>query len=288
MLTSNFSGNFGNSMVQYVMTRMVADYNGYDFGFNPHFNFDYHNGYNQLDFLDLDYGTQHNASYFESPEGITNVWEEKSEHRVFENGDKITFYGYQEDIWDVPDGTKLVIPCCQNVAYFLPYEDKIVEWLRIKGDKVLEYQEFLSDNNVVLDEDTCVINVRGGAEYKSIPTVLLRQKYWDDAVSNMLDKNPEMNFIMVSDDPPYASSLFNDKYPVFHHSIGCDYYILNNAKNLIISNSSFAIIPVWINQNDPYVIAPEFWAGHNNSQGWVSSDMWTFGWNFMNRDGEIE
>jgi hypothetical protein len=76
--------------------------------------------------------------------------------------------------------------------------------------------------------------------------------------------------------------------PVFHFGIGMDYYMISQAKNLILSNSSFAILPTWLNKNKPYVIAPRYWARHNVSTGyWANSDMWTFGWNYMDKDGEL-
>jgi hypothetical protein len=109
MITVSFSGNIGNSLVQHLITRIVADKNGYEFGFNPTFHYDYHNGYNQLDFFSLNYGNTHSYGYHEIPPGIEYVWEEKKEVFNYPNGDSVNFYDYQPDIFDVKNNTKLVI-----------------------------------------------------------------------------------------------------------------------------------------------------------------------------------
>ena len=97
-----------------------------------------------------------------------------------------------------------------------------------------------------------------------------------------------MEFLCVSDDPIYASTMFDAPTLIMHMSIGCDYYAINNAKNLILSNSSFTIFPAWLNENNPYVIAPRYWARHNISDGqWSNTDMWTFGWNYLDKDGTV-
>jgi hypothetical protein len=267
---------------------MVADKNNYEFGFNPRFNYDYHNGYNQLNFLDLNYGKIHNASFHENPDGIENIWEEKFNHSKYDNGDSINYFYYQDNVWNISDKTKLIIQCCQDKRYFQDYKNKIREWLPVKEECLKEYYKFLEANNISLGENVCVINVRGGAEYKSVPSLLLRTKYWEDSINIMLQKNPNMKFLCVTDDIHYGYQLFGNQIPIVHISVGGDYFILNNAKNLIISNSSFAFIPVWTNENDPFVIAPKYWARHNVSSGyWASSDVFTFGWNFLDRDGKL-
>jgi hypothetical protein len=286
MITCNFSGNFGNSLIQYAITRTVAGTYGYKFGFNPKFNYDYHNGYNQLDFLDLDYGIIHNASFHENPDGITNIWEEPV--KTFYHVDRVDFHPYSPEIFLVKDNTKLVIPCCQDARYY--NQKQLASWIRIKGEKEKEYREVLRLSEMELDRNTCVINVRGG-EYLGIPNVLLRTQYWMDAIEYMKKINPAMKFIVATDDIDYARSLFD--FPIVSNNIGLCYYMINNAEYLILSNSSFAIIPAWLNPNDPVVVAPMWWARHNVSEGnyWASSDIWTFGknnlWFFLDRDGKF-
>jgi hypothetical protein len=114
----------------------------------------------------------------------------------------------------------------------------------------------------------------------------LPKKYWQDAKKQMEKHNPDMRFLIVSDDPQYAASLFDYSIPVMHHSIGCDYSVLLNAKNLILSNSGFGIFPSWLNRNNPKTIAPLYWARHN-TEIWCSADLRGYGWEFMDKNGEL-
>lgn len=288
MITSPLSGNCGNNLFIYLITRIVADKNGYEFGFNRHPSYDYHGGLEQLSFLNLSYGKEHNYGYHEIPDGITNVWYEQYQHINYSNGDSVDYHPYQPDIWNIPDFTKLMIRCAQDASYFTGYKEKIIDWLQYKKEFEEKITYYLSGNNIFLDENTCIINVRGGAEYKSLPAVLLNKYYWHNAIAIMLNRNSRMKFLCITDDTRYAEELFGSLMPIMHISIGGDYYVINNARNLIISNSSFAIIPAWTNQYNPYVIAPFGWAKHNVSTGyWASSDIKTFGWNFLDREGNL-
>lgn len=288
MIVSPLTGNLGNHMWIYAVTRSVAEVNGYEWGFNPQPEFDYLGGKPQMDFMNIDYGVENNYKYADRPDEIPFVWKEKCD-RINYSGDIVSYYPYQNNVFEIVDNTKLYISCCQNARYFSIFLDPkgtVREWFKIKEDNVQQYERQLNQMEIKLDDDTCIINVRGG-EYKGVPSVLLREKYWADAIEHMKFKNPKMRFLGVSDDVAYATRLFDFKIPVIHLSIGGDYYILNKAKNIILSNSSFGIFPTWLNENRPYVIAPMYWARHNTSEGWVSTDMRSFEWNFLNKDGEL-
>jgi hypothetical protein len=285
MISCDFTGNCGNHLFQYAITRLVAEKNKYEWGFNPVASNDYYGGKPQIDFMNINYGKQHTARWKEMPEGITDIWEEKFEHFNFENGDSIDFHHFQPEIFDVKDNTKLVVRCCQDERYFHDSKEKLKSWFQIKPENIEKYDKILKENNVVLNDDLCIINCRGG-EYLGIPSLLLESKYWADGINYMRDVNPKMKFLVVTDDPGYARSIF--PYNVVHYGIGMDYYIINQAKNLLISNSSFAIFPTYLNPYNPFVIAPRFWAKHNVSNGyWASSNVYTFKWSFLDRDGGL-
>jgi hypothetical protein len=288
LITSPLTGNCGNNLIIYLITRIVADKNGYEFGFNRHPSYDYHGGLEQLDYLNLSYGKEHTYGYHEIPDGITNVWYEQYQHINYSNGDSVDYHPYQPDIWNIPDFTKLYIRCCQDANYFSGYKEKIIDWLQYKQEFVEKIDDYLYTNKIFLDENLCILNARGGSEYRSMTSVLLQKKYWDDAIKIMLDRNPKMKFLCITDDPEFYRKFFDNKIPVMHISIGGDYFCVNNSYNLIISNSSFAIIPTYTNKNDPYVIAPFGWAKHNVTTGYfASSDIKTFGWNFLDREGNL-
>lgn len=284
MLVCDITGNFGNHLVDYVLTRVVAEKNGFQWGFNRTPSHDYYGGKEQLDFMNIDYGVEHHTPYGEIPDGIKYIWEEKRE--TFYHIDRVDYHPFQPDVFNICDNTKLIIYCCQDARYYEDSKDKIKNWLSIKESCLKEYNEKLYLTNIILDMDTCIINVRGG-EYKSIPNVLLRKEYWDGAMRFMKMRNKNIKFVVVTDDVPYAQSLFPEIKDIYHFSIGMDYYIINNAHNLILSNSSFAIFPAWLNPvPNKMVVAPRFWARHNVSSGyWASSDVFTFGWWFLDRNG---
>lgn len=270
MIFAPLTGNFGNNLLAYVLTRCVAYKNGYEFGFNRHPTHDYFQGTPQLDFLNLDYGLEHNYTYFDTPDFITTVWNEPKE---VHNG--YTFYPYCPEVFDLPDNTKLVIACGQDERYYLPYKNEIRKWICPKDNSI----------PIELDDDTCVINVRGGYEYLHSP-VLLPQKYWNDGMEYMRSINPRMKFICVTDDVSYAQSIL--PCPVYHFSIEHDYKIINQARYLLISNSSFAIFPTWLNENVKEVIAPKYWANFNRNGGyWASSDVRMSNWKYLTKDGDI-
>jgi hypothetical protein len=287
VITSNFSGNFGDSIKKWILVRIIAEINGYEYGFNPRFNYDYHGGKNQFDDLfDLDYGHIHNATYYETPEGITNIWQEKVQHFVTEN-DNYPFCDYQEDVFDIPDNTKLIIESMLDARYYDKYKNKIREWLNPKKEVEKEVLSWLSSNKIELNEERCTLSARGG-EFRGIPNLILRKKYWEDAMKLMLKRNPNMTFQFVTDDPQYYAQMFNGEIPVIHHSIAGDYIILNHSRNVVLSNSGFSVWPIYLSDYRPYVIGPLYWARHNCSNGyWASSRVDTFKWDFMDRKGEI-
>jgi len=284
LITTDLTGNLGNHMWEYAICRIVAEHNGYEWGFNRTPSHDYYQGMEQMDFMEIDYGQEHDAPFGQLPVGIDKVWVEKKES--FNYLGITNFHPYQPDIFDIQDNTKLVIECCQNEQYIQHRKDDIRKWFKIKEENVLKYQQILKDNNLVLDENLCVINVRGGSEYLSMPTVLLDIEYWKNAIVHMQAVNSDMKFIVISDDMEYARSIL--PYPVYHFSIGMDYFVVNQAHYLILSNSSFALFPAWLNTNCKQIVAPKYWARHNISFGyWASSNVYMDGWEYLDREGVL-
>jgi len=259
MITTDFTGNFGNHIFQYVALRSIAEKKGFDWGFTKYIYGDYLGGKSQMDFLDLDYG--------KPVEGIDKEYQE-----VITNLGHTNIHQYH-DFEDLEDNTKLV-GCWQTEQYF--DKEKVKEWLKMK-------ENFSYD----LGKDTCVINVRGG-EYKGIRDVLLPLLYWNRAIGQIHDFDPNIYFLVVTDDVPYAKSLFPNM-TVVHRSIAEDYFMINTAKYLILSNSSFAWMPAWLNENCQKVIAPKYWARYNISDGyWGCSNIFTKGWDYLDREGRLQ
>jgi hypothetical protein len=280
MITCALTGNNGDQMVRYALTRSVAEEKGYTWGINKVPSHDYLGGKEQLDFFHLDYGLPNNAPYGSLPEGVTDEWVERITRYKDYN-----FYDYQPEVFFINDNTNLKIFCAQDARYY--NREKLRKWFAIGKEEVKICKLILESKDIILDENLCVINCRGG-EYRGIPDLFLPKIYYEKAIQDMLSKNPKMEFIVITDDPEYFKNIF--RLPVYHFSICCDYYIINNAKNLIISNSGFALFPVWLNKNHPAVIAPMHWARHNIGV-WANSAVWTFGkeddWLFLDRNGKF-
>ena len=66
-----------------------------------------------------------------------------------------------------------------------------------------------------------------------------------------------------------------------------DWSILLNARNSIISASSFSWWPTWLN-DDSNVIAPKYWGDFKKSDGyWSCGDSLITGWNYLDRNGDF-
>jgi hypothetical protein len=76
--------------------------------------------------------------------------------------------------------------------------------------------------------------------------------------------------------------------PVFHVEIGFDFYVVTQAKWLIISNSTFGWWAAWLNKRANKIIAPKYFACHNFSDGfWGLGESYTKKFFYMDREGVI-
>lgn len=262
----------GNQLFRYVATRVLAQDKGYEFGMiNP-------KGFLGSSFMELDMGNLNNIEFHtKEPEGkvVPNIdwplWEEK---RIVKDGIDIRSYDPEFNL--VKDNT-IVDGEFQGEKYIVHRKNEIREWLKVKEE--YECYDYSDDN-------TCVINFRGG-EYVNSEDLFLNKNYWGNAINNMLKINSNFRFIVITDDVATAKEFFPN-YDVSHFSTAKDYVIIKNAKYLILSNSSFAWFPAWLNVNLKYCIAPKYWSRHNISDGyWSMSYNITSGWMYQDREGKL-
>ncbi len=253
----------GNQLACYVATRVIALDRGFEFGIH------HPERFKGADFMMLDFGKTVTGGGNDIKYYYT---ERKTLHPI--TGDDIRLY--DKDLVTVLDGTK-IDGLMQDEQYIDHRKNEIRAWLTV--DPAFDCYDYS-------DENTCVINFRGG-EYTRHNNFFLTKKYWDDAVRYMISINKNFRFIVISDDPITAKKFF-PHYDVFHFSIGKDYSIIKNAHYLILSNSSFAWFPAWLNENLKFCIAPKYWARHNISDGyWSLGYNITRGWNYMDREGVL-
>lgn len=275
IVTEFYKGQgLGNQLACYITTRVIAKDRGYDFGImHPE-------RFKGADFFDLDFGREvvggsgpEGGPPQKLPKGITNYYAEKKIIHPISGAD---IRLYDKNLINIPDNTK-IDGLMQDEQYIIHRKDEIRKWLKVKQE--YECYDYADDN-------TCIINFRGG-EYARHKDFFLDKNYWENAVSHMLKINSNFRFIVITDDV-FTAKKFFPNFGVFHFSIAKDYVIIKNAKYLILSNSSFAWFPAWLNKNLKFCIAPKYWARHNISDGyWSCGYNITSGWYYLDRDGEL-
>lgn len=145
----------------------------------------------------------------------------------------------------------------QNELIWKNNIDEVRGWLRLRESELFPMN---------FTDEHCVIAFRGG-EYKYFPELFLPQEYWDMAIVIMKEKGVK-RFFVVTDDVEEARKFFPDFQ--ITHEIRNDWYAINQASNLILSNSSFGILPAWLG-NAKEIIAPKYWARYNKRH-WINPD----------------
>jgi hypothetical protein len=234
IVTELYNGQgLGNQLWCYVVTRLIADTNGYDFGI---MSLDKFKG---KEFMDLDFGkTVTGGSGPEGgppttlPDGILNYYKENLVRHPFSGLD---ISPKDNLLLTISDDTK-VDGTMQSFEYVKNYKDKIVGYLKIKKDKqILDY----SYDNI------CVIHIRGG-DFKN-SSAMLYSNYYTNAMNYFKMKNNDMVFYIVTDDFNTAKQIlpnveiigssttnYTDSNKANHHlggPIWIDYSIL--IKNLV-------------------------------------------------------
>lgn len=279
MITTEFyhGQGLGNQLFVYVTTRAIALDKGVDFGYTGLENFG-DRRYNDkgLYFMDLDLGKPVNRGQ------IVNYYKEKetriktnSSHHDATIGCDIRLI--DNDLTKIPNNCK-IDGIMQGEDYFYHRKKEIIQWMKLKSEH--DCKDFISD-------DMCVINFR---DYKGNSELYLERDYWVMAIYHMLNINPNMQFLVITENPSVAKEMLPELSDnIFHFDVGKDYSIIKNARWLILSNSSFAYFPAFTNQEAKLIIAPKYWARHNVSNGY-----WSCGYNlyrdfmYMDRNGNLQ
>ena len=165
-------------------------------------------------------------------------WNEK---KVTENGIDIRSYDSE---WNFIQNNTIIEGEFQSEIYWEHREKEVDEWLKVEP--------------LDMPDDLCVIGFRGG-EFAVYPDLFLTKSYWDEGVRMMREINPKMRFQVHTDDKPLAQQFFPDFEVI--HDIGINWRSMRYAKYAIIANSSFFILPRWLNKG--LTIAPRFWGRRN-------------------------
>ena|SRR3990167_2815666 len=175
-----------------------------------------------------------------------------NEKKVIENG--VDIRGYDPEINFVEDNT-IIDGEFQDERYW--------------GHRLPEIREWLKVEPLEMPDDLCVINIRGG-EFRLFPDLFLTREYWDKCIEKMKQINSNMKFIIHTDDLELANTWFPEYQVV--SNIELNWRSIRFAKYLILSNSSFAILPALLG-NAEYILAPRWW-GRHNTKVWSLSQNW--------------
>lgn len=258
----------GNRLFCYVTARSIAADRGVPFGTAGW-------QYMQADFLCLDPGEE-----IAAPSAFT-AYHEKDQRLYLTTSPHDMVHGCyvagtDPAVLAAPDNT-ILYGNLQAEDYFRAHREEIRQWLRVRTE---------DESDEYTREDLCILNVRGG-EYAGDPALFLRKKYWTDAMKAMRKIRPDMQFMIVTDDPGSAAKLLPG-IEVHHFSPARDYVTLKNARYLIVSNSSFAFFPAYTSTTVRKIIAPKYWARHNVSNGyWASAQNIYDEFLYLDRNGQL-
>jgi len=265
----------GNQLFCYVTTRSIAHDRGLEFGIKDT-GWSGDKRYNQSGFywFDLDMGIQ--------VQDNMKIYYEKDKRLKLETCWHDMAHGcdirkYDPDLVNIPDNT-MIFGNMQDEKYFIHNKSLVKEWLKVKP----EY-----DTYDYYDDNICILNFRGG-EYVGFGELYLTRKYWIDAMNNMTKINPNMEFVVITDDIKASQDMLPE-IPAYHFTVDKDYAIIKNSKHVILSNSSFPFFAVFTSDTIKNIIAPKYWSRHNVSNGyWSMAQNMYHGWTYQDREGNLQ
>ena len=232
----------GNQLHRYIATRVLALDKGYEWGmiYNPDGS-NKEEGFKGKSFMNIDMGLPLKLDEEGYIQGIGYHTRRFNEKKILENGADIR--NYDPEINFIYDYT-IIDGEFQDERYWQHREEEVNEWLKV--------------DPLEMSDDICVIGFRGG-EYALYPDLFLPKEYWEEGIKRMKKINPDMKFEVHTDDEALAKQFFPEFMVI--HDVGINWRSCRYAKYAIIANSSFYILPRWLNGG--ITIAPRYWARHN-------------------------
>ena len=282
IVTKLYKGQgLGNQLWAYATLRSIAWRHGYQYGVESPHNFKLPKKM-PLDMGCRVFAISHERPYGIRPLGIKRViFEDLVMHKV--SGIDIT--DWQSKIADIPDRSKIE-GYFQSVNYVKEYRGKFMDLFKCNED-------------LFVDTRTCLISVRGG-DYLGVEEICLDRSYFLNAIKEMQSRGIR-DFQIVTDDNEYAKRLLpqfpiistqllkeskKNMQDVIENKIAKDFSLLQQARHLILSNSTFAWWAAWTNPNVQNVIAPKFWGYPRNEFNlWSPGNIVVNEWQYLDRTG---
>jgi hypothetical protein len=264
----------GNQLWLYATLRTLASKRGLDFGVvNPHY-------FKALHFMHLDFGKSIQLPINADPNDpnvipldFKNVF---NEFRKIDEETGLDVSIYDPKLASIEDWTKIE-GNFQDPHYLRGFKEEIRTWFKC---------EIRSEISDLLDDNTCVINFRGG-EYRHLKNIFLKRRYWQSARQYMKARNPNVKFLVVTDDVKLAKYFFPAS-EILDCDIQDDYTLILQARYLILSNSSFCWFPAWLNHEVEICVAPLYWWGNTVGKFWACGNTREKSWIYMSKIGSVE
>lgn len=229
----------GDQLMRYITVRTLAEEKGYEWGMIRSgwsiANGPYGGSFKGHFFKDFDYGKSE----------ILLSAREWNEKEIKEGG--LDIRSYDPEINFVEDNT-VIDGGFEDSKYWGHNLKNISNWLKVEPLKFWDNE--------------CVIGFRGG-EYATVPELFLPKEYYEKAIAMMRAKGVT-KFEVHTDDVPLAQKFFPE-FPCVH-DIGINWRSHRFAKNAIVPNSAFYIMPRLLQHTEnpkALTIAPRYWARHN-------------------------
>jgi hypothetical protein len=156
----------------------------------------------------------------------------------------------------------------QSEEYFLPIKSVIKRHFCVRKSRQCDFKLFLSRNKIKSGEYAC-IHIRRG-DYKEFNVkglegndFRLPLKYYWKAIGQ-LDKS--LPVVVVSDDPSYCEYIFKEhSFLISKNDRVTDFLLLSNARQVVISNSTFSWWAAWLNETKEKVYCPAYFLGYRQS-----------------------
>jgi hypothetical protein len=218
-------GRFCNQMYQIAGTIGIARKNGFDFGFPEWKNYDHAERFGSTEDIDI-------QKYFENPLPV---------YKGPPLPDQFVHWGYH----DVKLRHSVSLSGhLQSFKYFAHCFDEVKWYFKMKGEPK--------------QNDLCAIHVRLG-DYDNAYHPRLGLEYYLQGMSHFGSKQ---KYIVFSDDPVAAKSLFHGELTVVHEHYMTDFRLMKSCRHFIIGNSSYSAMAAILGEApDKKVIAPSPWFG---------------------------
>jgi hypothetical protein len=179
-------------------------------------------------------------------------------------------FHFDQDFMNIPDNI-YIQGYWQSEKYFREISSVI------KNDLQLKYPMGLKDKffyELILKSNSVSLHIRRGdyvpGTYSDQVSECLSLDYYEKAIGQILQKNPDVVFFIFSDDINWAKENLPISRPVFyvdHNSTDANFQdlrLMSLCKHNIIANSSFSWWGAWLNNNsEKEVYAPSKWFNSN-------------------------